>query len=773
MSQIPPQTHQTLPGTPPSMPVEILDAPPPQEQAGGVSPTPDNSENPPAPPSEGGTPAPTSRPAVVQTAKPKPGRRPKGAPKGKPGKLSWVHGTKKKFFERRKEEWLRESEAKRAGDFYSKMAKLYHIKYGRKMRDDEDLEVDVEDPPDDAADEVVHEVLSDAEQALRAEEFKALRTRIGAWYRSEYGGLLKSDQASFKELFQGGLDGTPLKPQRGRINHFYSRKFYDTRIKPHVEERMEGLQSRAQLSGEAPPQLIDVVAKVTAERWEQETPEFRRECELSLDREHQQALAAWEASLADSPTETPEETAAALGNAAYYLQPFVDAIKTRFGMCATVLLAGPIGIREGRIGVQSVHAGKTKGLAPVNWPDFDWAGFKKVEDIMITFARECFSDAECKARAVAKAADDNEEESSESVRAIPPATASSRSVSTVPTRASASTAGQDTDMGDADRESERVEGGGDGPGDAEGGELVEKSGGERVNEGGGSVEECGGERVEEGGGRVELYEEHWQRSDRRRWTPELANAHVAFERGRTWGLEWAVGVRAYFDFEAACGYVDNGARIRQDTRPRQVNAWLTMGRKWRLPPSLGTDLGTRDTAESWVCSWWKWWTSLQPKERLASDVDLSRPELADWSEMAQLHGKNGLLLVMATLMWWGEVSQDDLTARSRWLEAVDDVTWVLQQVLASGDIASHNTSADTINPNANADTDTPDPNPDADPDDCNPDADPDGPAGKKRRKTGKGAGKKRQASGDKSAESDGPPREEAAQGRLRSATACE
>jgi hypothetical protein len=134
--------------------------------------------------------------------------------------------------------------------------------------------------------------------------------RLGNWYRAEYGSLLKSDQAAFKELFTGVLDGAPAKPQRGRIQHFYSRKFYESRIKQHVEDRMESLGRRSALSGDPPPKKIDVVAKVTAELYEQETPEFQKDCELAMEREYQQALKGWEASLADSPTRTPEEIAA-------------------------------------------------------------------------------------------------------------------------------------------------------------------------------------------------------------------------------------------------------------------------------------------------------------------------------------------------------------------------------------------------------------------------------------------------------------------------------
>ncbi|KAJ7350498.1 hypothetical protein DFH08DRAFT_806552 [Mycena albidolilacea] len=332
-------------------------------------------------------------PQLITVPKEKRGRHKKGLPKSRPGKHSWVHGTKLAFFARRKDDWLREVEANLVGAFYTKICKLYVIKYGYDMADDQDLAVDVEDPDDSAADAVVHEKVSEDVQAVRTKFLATLRSRVGQWYRDQYGGLLKSDQAAFKELFTGVLDGAPPKPQRGRIIHFYSRKFYETRVKEHVEKRLEKSPAEGESS-------IKLVAKVTSERWEQESPDFKRECETAMEREYQQALKGWEASLADSPTRTAEEIVATLENAALYLQLFVDAIQQRFGMCASIFLVGPVGMRGGRVGVRSVHAGKTKGLSALNWPQFDWRGFQAVETSMAAFATECYSDAECQAWAV-------------------------------------------------------------------------------------------------------------------------------------------------------------------------------------------------------------------------------------------------------------------------------------------------------------------------------------------------------------------------------------
>jgi hypothetical protein len=62
-----------------------------------------------------------------------------------------------------------------------------------------------------------------------------------------------------------------------------------------------------------------------------------------------------------------------------------------------------------------------------------------------------------------------------------------------------------------------------------------------------------------------------------------------------------------------------------------------------LPPTLGSDLGTRTTDELWVGLWWTWWVSLQPKERaMLENEEPSRPEDADWSKMVGQYGDNGL-----------------------------------------------------------------------------------------------------------------------------------
>ncbi|KAJ7602793.1 hypothetical protein DFH06DRAFT_1023442, partial [Mycena polygramma] len=153
----------------------------------------------------------------------------------------------------------------------------------------------------------------------------------------------------------------------------------------------------------------------------------------------------------------------------------------------------------------------------------------------------------------------------------------------------------------------------------------------------------------------------------------------------------------FFDFEAARGFADGSFQMGNKERPKQITSWLTSGRKWRLPPTLGCELGTPETEDAWVGIWWGWWRHLQPGNRIWAFGKLTRPETADWSKLAGMYGRNGLLQVMATLYWWGERVEDRLDGatvlRARdtegtvhWKAAVEDVTWVLEQIIESGEM---------------------------------------------------------------------------------------
>ncbi|KAJ7714225.1 hypothetical protein B0H14DRAFT_3635393 [Mycena olivaceomarginata] len=578
------------------------------------------------------TPTPRVRTPHAQTRHhPHRPRHRKGEAKAKPGKLSWIHGTKKTFFARRKEDWLREADANH-------------------------LEFDIEDPPDSTAEEVVHEVSSEEEQAFRTAYMKTLRTRLGNWYREQYGSLLKSDKAAFKELFTGVLDSAPAKPQRGRIHHFYSRKFYETRIKDHVEARMESLTRRAALSGEPLPKKIDVTAK--------------KDCELAMEREYQQALKGWEASLSDSPQEaqkrlqqlskTPGTTSS------------LSSMRFRSGSACVPRYCwrAPMGCAEGGLlckdDIFSVNAGKTKGLAPVDWPAYDLGRFLPGGEYYVRLRSSMLYNDREDGRVVGIGERGRTafwKWINTSMAAEPPTPSLSSSQGSA--AAAATAMGGEGARGDGNEGTDgdgRARGNNDGEG-AQGGEhttakrtwtreavktvKAPTAKGTRTREG-------SEERID--GVPKETYDAEWQRDDRADWTKELGRAHAAFEVGRSWGVEWV---------------------------------------QWTLPPALGGLLGRREGSRHDGGP-----VGRAVLEVVAEPAAQGAPAAGQWGIVAAREG--GLEQDGADVrqQWHpagdggvGVVGGGGDQAREgriveEWQVAVRDMTWVLEQLLESGEIES-------------------------------------------------------------------------------------
>ncbi|KAJ7875803.1 hypothetical protein B0H13DRAFT_1522077, partial [Mycena leptocephala] len=106
------------------------------------------------------------------------------------------------------------------------------------------------------------------------------------------------------------------------------------------------------------------------------------------------------------------------------------------------------------------------------------------------------------------------------------------------------------------------------------------------------------------------------------------------------GIEWASLVDKFYDFEAAWGYSDTGGQITTSGRPSALQWWIGRGRKWDKTVDVGV-LGDAQTPSTFVADFWNWWVNVQPNDP------------SDLSPLLQLHGKNGLLQIMAALLWWG------------------------------------------------------------------------------------------------------------------------
>jgi hypothetical protein len=181
----------------------------------------------------------------------------------------------------------------------------------------------------------------------------------------------------------------------------------------------------------------------------------------------------------------------------------------------------------------------------------------------------------------------------------------------------------------------------------------------------------------------------WKRKDRPKWNDELKRAHSAFERIKEFGgLDWASCVDRFYDFEKRFGYSEDGPQISNVDRPEVVRRWLSRQRRWDAKMDVGV-IGVEGMAGTYADDWWKW-VGVQPEERTTGprgvlEGPLSRMADVDWTPLIKLHGRNGLLQVLASLLWWAEgLAPGQPLDHLGWFLAVGDVLWTLEQMLKPG-----------------------------------------------------------------------------------------
>ncbi|KAJ7025063.1 hypothetical protein C8F04DRAFT_1269670 [Mycena alexandri] len=179
--------------------------------------------------------------------------------------------------------------------------------------------------------------------------------------------------------------------------------------------------------------------------------------------------------------------------------------------------------------------------------------------------------------------------------------------------------------------------------------------------------------------------------DRELWTAELKNAMGGFIRlRRLGGADWVACIERLLALERAWGFRDKGLLTapgeEKGGRPKMVKEWMRYARKWEGKVDLMTrKVGPRGVEGSFAAQWWRWWGSVQPAERKgAPDGSLTRLELeaSAWEVLGKTSGRNGVLLFVGCLLWWGDAvaEEDDVSLVEDWKEAVSDVVWVLSEV---------------------------------------------------------------------------------------------
>jgi hypothetical protein len=84
-------------------------------------------------------------------------------------------------------------------------------------------------------------------------------------------------------------------------------------------------------------------------------------------------------------------------------------------------------------------------------------------------------------------------------------------------------------------------------------------------------------------------------------------------------------------------------------RPAEIGIGMKDQKTW-------IEIAIKDI-QSFSAAWYVWWAALQPDQCKDDDIECMHEPTADmdWRKLKKT-GKNGLPLVMITLVWWGSMS---------------------------------------------------------------------------------------------------------------------
>jgi hypothetical protein len=128
-------------------------------------------------------------------------------------------------------------------------------------------------------------------------------------------------------------------------------------------------------------------------------------------------------------------------------------------------------------------------------------------------------------------------------------------------------------------------------------------------------------------------------------------------------------------------YIIQSKRFSAKNRPTAVGDWLQRTRSLTWFP----DLSKPSLMKTYSNNWWVWWMVCQPSWRIPnSDGKGFRHSSGsgDWSTLL-VGGKNGMLLHVMALAWWGNAALGTAQEMKKWTVAVKEVAWAFKKMHAS------------------------------------------------------------------------------------------
>lgn len=153
---------------------------------------------------------------------------------------------------------------------------------------------------------------------------------------------------------------------------------------------------------------------------------------------------------------------------------------------------------------------------------------------------------------------------------------------------------------------------------------------------------------------------------------------------------WTSLVQKFVDFESSRKFTEG--RLQVGHRPEVVTKWTAARRPHYADGVLPKTMPA--TFQLVQDAFWVWWRFLQPQWRgvgsgnrkddisKAPLTDADRQDAEDAWDRLDVSGSLGFMNIMAYLCMWGKKVRKEQAGESAWLDAIQDVAWVLENMTA-------------------------------------------------------------------------------------------
>jgi hypothetical protein len=142
------------------------------------------------------------------------------------------------------------------------------------------------------------------------------------------------------------------------------------------------------------------------------------------------------------------------------------------------------------------------------------------------------------------------------------------------------------------------------------------------------------------------------------------------------------GVRSFILF-VILSCLKSVQRLPTAARPEEVHWWIKRKKLINLLPNIAKP-------SEFGVAWMAWWVNMQPAWRGQESLVKTSPADGDWEPILR-GGSNGLSMVVAALSWWVSAIGPDNQHGLELLAAIEDVSWVLSELVALLSAASMET----------------------------------------------------------------------------------